>query len=724
MSFVNPLMLAGVLAAVIPILIHLIHRRKPKPRPFAAIELLLRSVERVEKRWRLKRFLLLAARVTVLAAFALAAARPLFGEAPVEISGSKAPERLAVVIDASLSMRARPSGDTSAFMRAKAKAKAIIDRLGPEDRATLIAAEHAPRALVPEPTASKSTLLAALDALEPTYAHADLSAAVTVAAQSLASRADNEPAPIPRARVVLLSDLAGHGIRVAADLTVGAEQAALDVIDVLEGTDRVARANRGLTALEVAPIAGRGPRAVEARAKLRSFVIDGDKRKDPIPTDITLADATKDVVVASVDAIPGGVVDKSLIHAFTDAGYAPIRVYLPPDTLAEDDVRYAIADVRRAIRTLIVDGQPSGVPKEDETFYLEAALAAGSPDQLPPRIITPDDLSREDLDGVYDVVVLAGVAAFLPADGARIVSFVEKGGGLWITTTEKMDTDLYTRELGSILPRPFRGVKRLGVVGSGDHVTLDAPKTEHPILSVFGGDAQAGLIAAKTRGYLLLEPNGPRAQEVLLRYSDGQPALVEARAGKGDVVVLTTSIDRDLGDLPIQPGFLPLVRRTILHLGQALARPAEQDTFVGEPHLLAVPAGASSIVVRPPEADPIQLSPTQETAAVEGLEKPGHYTVEVAFGRGALERRPELDFAVNVDPRESDLRPLSTEEASAVLRGTAPGTEGNSRWSVLARIRRGTLSDPDALPALLLVLMLLAFALEGALTAERKPSAS
>ena len=42
MNFLNPIMLGALAAAAVPIIIHLIHRRKPKPRAFAAIELLLK----------------------------------------------------------------------------------------------------------------------------------------------------------------------------------------------------------------------------------------------------------------------------------------------------------------------------------------------------------------------------------------------------------------------------------------------------------------------------------------------------------------------------------------------------------------------------------------------------------------------------------------------------------------------------------------------------------
>ena len=728
MNFLNPIMLGALAAAAVPIIIHLIHRRKPKPRAFAAIELLLKSVERVEKRWRLKRFLLLAMRVAILAAFALAAARPLLGEVSAELSGPKAAEHVAVVIDASLSMRAQPGGGVSAFERACEQAQALVDRMGPEDRATLVVAEARPRLLVPRPTADKAELSRVLGELEPSWAYADLAGAVTAAAEALRAPTTSDPSqaaaaaepagPAPRGRVILLSDLAGHGIRAAADLSLAdGDEAALDVIDVLDGVDASARDNRGIAAIAIDPVAGRGPRAVEAKIKVRAYVADSDRGGAAVPTDVTLRDgAGVELVAGAVDVVPAGVVEKSLIHAFAEPGYAPLSVALPPDTLAEDDVRYGVADVRRAIRMLIVDGSPSGVPKESEAYYLEAALAAGAPDQPPPRVITADDLSREDLEGVYDVIVLAGVPSFAPSDGPRLAGFVEAGGGLWITATESLDTTLYSSELARLLPRPLRGLKLLGAVGSSEALPFDKPLVDHPILSVFGGEAQGGLLSARTRGYLLLEPSGNKPWRVLLSYGDGQPALVEADAGKGHVILLTTSIDRDLTDLPIQPAFVPLVRRTILHLGGALARPPEQETLVGEARTLAAPENTTTLVVTTPRGEAVDVD---VGAAFPTTQEPGHYTVELAIAGGARERHPALDFAVNVDPRESDLRPLGVEEASAVLRGTADQT-ATGRLAALARLGKGTLDDPDALPPLLLALMALAFVIEGLLTYERR----
>ncbi|MCB9651850.1 MAG: VWA domain-containing protein, partial [Deltaproteobacteria bacterium] len=460
MSFLNPLMLLGLLAAAVPIVIHLIHKRRPRPQYFGAIELVLRSVERVERRWRLRRLLLLLSRVALLAMLALAAAGPLLGREAERGTSSAGPERLAIVLDGSLSMRARYGG-TSSFARALTAARNLVDRMGPEDQAVLVLAGRPNRLLVDRPTPDRGQLLRLLDSLEPGYGPAELGEAVSTAVTALGTPKDAAPegegeAPEVAARVVVLSDLAQHAFQSAAALDVPGtrSKARVEVVDVLEEAAKV-RANHAIARAEAVNVPGEAPRTVEVRARVQSFSTEGGGAQ---PLDITLRSQERDLEAGSVDVVPGTIVDKALRHAFDRPGHIPVTVALEPDALAEDDVRHVVVEVRRPVRTLIVDGAPSGVPKEDEVFYLERALLAGAADQPPPRVITADDLSRTDL-AAFDVVMLAGVATFTRADGARLAEHVERGGGLFISATEGLDVDLYNAELGAVLPRTLRGMK-------------------------------------------------------------------------------------------------------------------------------------------------------------------------------------------------------------------------------------------------------------------------
>lgn len=721
MSFLQPIMLLGLLGAAVPILIHLIHKRRPRKQRFAAIELVMRSVERVERRWRLKRFLLLMARVSLLAALAFAAAGPLLSDEETLAVAKSGPERMAIVVDASLSMRALYDGSTS-FARAVTQARNLIDRLGPEDQAVLVAAEAKPRLLVERPTASKQQLLAALEDLEPSFSAASLAEAVSTGAQALGSlseESDAEGPPSVGARVVLLTDMAQPGFEAPADLALpgGGRRAKLDVVDVLEEeVPPERRNNRAITALEAQNVPGRAPRTVEFRARIQAFSPKGEQEVEP--ADVTLRRGDEDLFQGSVDLVGGTIVDKVIRHAFERPGHVPVKLVLERDVLLEDDIRYTTVDVRRQVRMLIVDGAPSGVPKEDEVFYLDRALAAGASDQPPPRVITADDLARADLSA-YDVVILAGVPSFGRREGARLVEFVEKGGGLLISAAKDIDAALYNAELGRILPRPFRGMKVLDpALGVPPEVTLANPLLEHPTMEIFRGEASSGLLSTRTSSFLLFQPGGRGEINTLIEYENGQPALLENRAERGRVIVLTTSIDRDLTDLPIRPAFVPLMRQLILYLGNALAKPDPRRTVVGQSRDLRVPSGATRMVVVAPDGKETSWEGSELRAGTVSYRRtglPGQYLVQVAFA-GPLESLPSESFAVNVDTRESDLRPLSVAEGRAILLGTREG-DGEAK-SAITRGRLGDVS-PETIATILLLVMVAAFLLESVMTAQR-----
>lgn len=726
MSFLNPLMLLGLLGAAVPIIIHLIHKRRPRSQYFGAIELVLMSVEKVQRRWRLKRFLLLASRVALLAALALAAAGPLWGRRAELSTRTGGPERLAIVIDASLSMRAVYEGSSS-FARALTAARNLVDEMGPADQAVLVWAGGRTELVVERPTGDKALLLSKLDSLDASFAPAELGAAVTTAAQALGTpEAASEPAkgelPSVTARVVVLSDLAQSSVQTTADLAVpgSSSRARVELVDVL-GELELPRTNHALAHVEARNVPGETPRTVEVRARIQSYGPAGGGAQ---PADITLKSRDRDLFAGSVDIVAGTIVDKALRHAFEQPGYIPVDVVLEPDLLREDDLRYVVAEVRRQVRTLIVDGAPSGLPKEDEVFYLERALLAGAADQPPPRVITADDLSRVDLS-TFDVVILAGVDTFTRDDGAHLVEFVERGGGLMIAASEGLDVELYNTSLGNVLPRPFRGIKVVdterGGVGSSGSVQLSEANLEHPVMKIFSGEGRGGLLSTQTQSYLLFQPKAEKALEVLVSHSDGQPALVEGLAGQGRVVVLTVSVDRDMSDLSIRPAFVPLMRQLILHLGGALAEADPRETLVGEPRRVRVPSGAQVVRITAPDGSERTWSQGEIDSAelvYDGTDLPGHYRVEAAFV-GPMEPLRGEDFAVNIDPKESDLRPLSEEEAQAIVLGSAElGEDGEAHRASRAQILSAGVS-PEQLAGLLLLIMAAAFFLESLLTGGR-----
>jgi hypothetical protein len=181
MTFLNPLFLLGLLAASIPVLIHLLTRRRPKRVEFSSVEF-LREVRLTElRRFRLREWLLLLLRVLAVACLALALARPaLRGSA----SAGKGSTTALLLVDRSFSMRAR-EGERTLFKRAQARALEVLDALEAGDRVQVMAFDAAPTALFPDPVEDHGRARAAIESLEPSGAVTDLEAAISGALEAL-----------------------------------------------------------------------------------------------------------------------------------------------------------------------------------------------------------------------------------------------------------------------------------------------------------------------------------------------------------------------------------------------------------------------------------------------------------------------------------------------------------------------------------------------------------
>ena len=77
MTFAAPELLAGLLLVGVPILLHWLYRRPIHEEPWAAMEILRRALARRSQRIRLQTWLLLAVRMLIIAAAAIAFAQPV-----------------------------------------------------------------------------------------------------------------------------------------------------------------------------------------------------------------------------------------------------------------------------------------------------------------------------------------------------------------------------------------------------------------------------------------------------------------------------------------------------------------------------------------------------------------------------------------------------------------------------------------------------------------------
>ncbi|MEE9201212.1 MAG: BatA domain-containing protein, partial [Candidatus Brocadiales bacterium] len=229
MSFINPIFLLGLLGITLPIIIHMMGRRRAPTYKFSAIEFILRSQKKVAARLKLEQLLLLLLRVALLALIATALAKPVLTAGPVLAPDT--PSCNIIIMDNSYSMGYVIAGKTL-LERAKGWAKDFVGTLSPADEGCVItifpAAEAPPRA-----TADKSDIVDAIDRVAQSYYNTDLPPLLDSALSILNASTKRIK------RILLFTDLTKNGWASEGILEVQKRlkdsRARLHLIDISEG---------------------------------------------------------------------------------------------------------------------------------------------------------------------------------------------------------------------------------------------------------------------------------------------------------------------------------------------------------------------------------------------------------------------------------------------------------------------------------------------------------
>src|SRR5437016_14362523 len=128
MSFVFPIIFGGLIAAGVPIVLHLIMRQKPKILPFPAFRFLVQRSKTNLRKLRLRHLLLLILRVLLLAAICLALARPKLVTSALNLSSDR-PVAAIFLFDTSYSMTYKTSEGLTRLDEAQKRGLELLDDL-------------------------------------------------------------------------------------------------------------------------------------------------------------------------------------------------------------------------------------------------------------------------------------------------------------------------------------------------------------------------------------------------------------------------------------------------------------------------------------------------------------------------------------------------------------------------------------------------------------------
>src|SRR3954451_11449123 len=133
-TFLNPLLIWGTLPGVIPIIIHLLNRRRFRRVEWAPMRYLKLTIQRNRRRIEIEQLLLLLLRIALPVLLFFFLARPVLNPTGLERwLGSGGRSSQVVLVDDSLSM-GYAAGGAPAFRRAREAAAALLSAARPQDR--------------------------------------------------------------------------------------------------------------------------------------------------------------------------------------------------------------------------------------------------------------------------------------------------------------------------------------------------------------------------------------------------------------------------------------------------------------------------------------------------------------------------------------------------------------------------------------------------------------
>jgi hypothetical protein len=668
-SFLSPsFALAGLLLAAIPILIHILNRRRYRSVNWAAMELLLRAMQQNRRRVRFENWLLLVMRCLVLILLGTALARPMGCDSTTAAAFGGRTGLHVIVIDNSFSMSyqaGRPGGRTH-LDQAKLIAAKLIDSLSPGSESVAIITAAKPAAsLLAKPTYDLQQARAILDRVPQSYAAADLAGALR-----LSIDLGHEQSTEPNKYLHLLTDAAAsawqstdatalksHGAELAgmyrishSNLSVGPQwnQA---VLDVKPSTNLITTSSR-FGADFIANIKGFGePHDGTLQWKADGKIVEGGGRVHP-----------------GIDSPPQIEPQNSLHDAISSAGpHAITASLINPDGLQADNSRTRIINVVSKLKALIVEGQ------HGTGLNLKVALSALSKAGISDGFAAPDVISDLELNSRvladYQAVILCGLNQFTPSEADQLQTFVSQGGALMIFLADNIMPDSYNNLLlpRHLMPGPL--IKRV-VAGEGKSFFFDFNPngTLNPLLSLFAHQTDTGLETAQAFGYWQADvPYDSQLRVLNWKQPAGvnsprpDPAITQQSLGQGRVVLITTSANEQWISFTRKPIYAELVNELLS--GSVNLSGNWMNLTVGD--RLVIPSTCkllSSPRLKDPKSSSISLS-LNPSACYESpaLTEPGVYTLSTGTA--------ELPIAVNIPPEASDVRTIDDAAIKSALGG-------------------------------------------------------
>ncbi len=627
MSFLSPWYLLGLLGIGIPLAIHLIRRQRAERVLLPTVRFLKRAPKKLVYFQKLQQWLLLALRIAIVGLLALAFARPIFTGAYSRLVGAT-PQSLVILLDTSMSMQY-----ADRFNQSKAAVISVLESLQQGDEAAVVTFADSPGTV--------QLLTTDLTALEtfvrnvpaPGYRSTHFLSALHLADQILQS------AHYQKKTVMLVSDYQ-HSAEPLQDF---AWKLSPDIgFETIKIGD-TKTSNLAITGVRTMELSAQEQGTHLVVGRIRSFgtesisqgrvflTIDGSEVASRV---VELGDRSEVVVEIPVT------IDQVGLHRCT--------LSVAGDLFDPDNTFYFTIRVEPPLRVLCISGR-SGTGQEDDAYWFRSALARQITAPFQVEVIEPRELVPETLAS-YSVVVLMNVGNLDSEQTNGLKSYVKGGGGLLLAPADRADVAAFNRDYAELTPALLQ---RQHILSESRGLAITQVQRHHPLVLALQDGEPADFAAARFHGYWTTDP--VVGSEVVLRFENGDAALVAGTAGNGRVLFFASSLDPGWNNFPRQVMYLPLLHEAMRYLARSQVQKSVYQ--VGEFVPLPIAPGGAARVIAPQGEETLLRNKPAGPAFFRATDQPGFYEVRSGTWLSS--------FAVNTSAQESDLTSIAVDDIRA-----------------------------------------------------------
>ncbi|OGU74867.1 MAG: hypothetical protein A2V93_04250 [Ignavibacteria bacterium RBG_16_34_14] len=640
MTFLNPAVLFGLLAASIPVLIHLFNLRKLKKIEFSTLAFLKELQKNRIRKVKLKQWLLLALRVLIILLLVFAFARPTLEGVAIGGTTSAAKTTAVFILDDTFSMSV-VDANGSYLNQAKESIQELIRNLQEGDEAALILVSGKNKGEI-KPSTNLLELINKVDEDEPAYSSGYLHNAVVKASEMLAESKNFNK------EVYIFSDFQKSRISEEGSLS--------DLSQLLDEKVKIYSfdySGKDIYNVGIDDI------------KVETQIFEKDK---PVVINVTVTNYSSDeinnLVVSlfindertaqqSVSLGAGASTVVTMEVLIKEAGYNNVFAEIEDDEIIQDNRRYTTLFIPDKIPLIIF------YDEEKDTRFVELALQSSGDSKT--FEITKRNLSQLSSVNLsrFDVAFVIGSENLSTPE--RFKQFAENGGGLFLFPGNETSESGFQSLLNALNLSSVQGL--FGNKENRDNiVNFDKTEFNHPVFqNIFTEGVKRNIESPEINHHLKINSEGKGT--TIISLMNGSSFLSEYKVGKGKVFVCNTAPVLSWSDFPLKGIFPPLINKSVFYLTSK--NETEEKFLAGD--VVDINIGnksVSQIKIEKPDKTEEFINPDEVAAAnffsYSNTDFAG--IVKVYSGEELID-----EIAVNHNPLESVTNSVSNDEFEEYL---------------------------------------------------------